>query len=134
MLQSLHTKTKALMLAGLMGIVMLLTMLSTAGATELHDAAKDGDIARIERLLKAGANADAKDNFGITSLHFAAGNGHNEVITSLLEAGADPNVKAKWGFTPLHRATENGHEEAITILLEAGANLKIKDRRRRYRP
>ena len=59
MLKPIHTKTKALMLAGLMGIVMLLTMLSTAEATELHDAAKDGDIARITALLDAGADPNA---------------------------------------------------------------------------
>ena len=56
------------MLAGLMGIVMLLTMLSTAEATELHDGAKDGDIARITALLDAGADPNTRDKWGDTAL------------------------------------------------------------------
>ena len=72
MLQSLHTKTKALMLAGLMGIVMLLAMLSTAGATELHNAAWTGDITKIERLLEAGVDPNARDKNDFTALHYAA--------------------------------------------------------------
>ena len=51
MLQSIHTKTKALLMAGLMTVLVVLAMLSNATATELHDAVKVGDIAKIERLL-----------------------------------------------------------------------------------
>ena len=55
MFTSLHTKTIALLMAGL----MLLATVTTATATELHDAAKHGNIKAIERLLEAGANVNA---------------------------------------------------------------------------
>ena len=105
MLKSLHTKTKALLMAGLkaglMAVLMLLTMLSTATATELHQAAKDGDNARITTLLDRGANIEARNKDGATPIHFAAYEGHTQAITALLDRSADPNSKDKWGKTAL---------------------------------
>ena len=107
MLKPIHTKTKALMLAGLMGIVMLLTMLSTAEAIELDDAAKDGDIARITALLDAWADPNTRNEYGLTPLHDAARYGTAAAITLLLDAGAHPNARDKWGDTALDLITED---------------------------
>ena len=42
----------------------------------MHSAAWDGDIKRIESLVKAGANVNAKDKDGWTPADIAEKNGH----------------------------------------------------------
>ncbi|HEY4638126.1 MAG TPA: ankyrin repeat domain-containing protein, partial [Burkholderiales bacterium] len=58
-----------------------------ASAAELHDAARRGDLAAVERLLAAGAQVDATDGGGATPLYLAAGEGHAAVVARLLAAG-----------------------------------------------
>ena len=101
-------------------------------AAKLNDAAKDGDIAKIERLLNKGADPDGKKpkgetEGGFTPLHFAAVLGHADAIITLLNAGADLNARDQSGNTPLHGAARSGRPEAITALLDAGAHPNAKD-------
>src|SRR5436190_7627501 len=62
------------------------------GSTALHWAAHNGDVDIVERLIKAGANINAKNEFGSTPLIEAATSGSTGVIDSLLKAGADANT------------------------------------------
>ena len=55
----------------------------------------------IKVLLDAGADVDARDEFGRTVLMWAAGNGTPENIKVLLDAGADLNVRTWEGGTAL---------------------------------
>ena len=130
MLQSIRTKTKALLMAGL----MVLAMFTTATATELHDAARDGDIAKIERLLDAGANPNARVESGFTALQIAALSGHADAITALLDAGADTNARVEKNITPLHAAAILGHADAIIALLNGGANINARDKKESATP
>ena len=52
-----------------------------------------GNIATVELLLKAGANANASDNNGMTPIIWAARYGDAERVEALVAAGADPAVK-----------------------------------------
>ncbi|KAK4207886.1 ankyrin repeat-containing domain protein [Rhypophila decipiens] len=54
----------------------------------------------IEQLLKAGADANAKDNDGWTPLHWASENDHDAVVQQLFEAGADANANDGYDWTP----------------------------------
>lgn len=67
---------------------------------ELLDASKKGDVEKVKKLLKEGADANAKDRFGFTPLHYTALNGHFEVVKLLIERGADVNAKDKDGGLP----------------------------------
>ena len=63
----------------------------------LHDAARVGDVARLEELLEAGKArgkkiVDVVDNNGMTAMYTAALHGRKEVIALLTANGA--NVKA----------------------------------------
>src|SRR5688572_23791761 len=65
----------------------------TPAAEELWDAARAGDLARVNAALAKGANIDAKTRYGVTALMFAADKGHTEVVRLLLEKGADTNIQ-----------------------------------------
>src|SRR5262245_33286678 len=62
-----------------------------ASASPLHDAAKEGDLARIEQLLAQGA--DINERAGpATALHYAIQQGHVKAAELLINRGADINA------------------------------------------
>lgn len=95
------------------------------GATPLQGAAwKNGNVAVIDALLKAGADINAKSNDGATALMIAAlYNPNPEVILELLKAGADPKVKNTDGKTAFDYAQTRADLKGTDALtkLEAGS-------------
>ena len=53
------------------------------------EAAKAGDIARLEGFLKSGVRVNARDQWDDTALTWAAQNGRVEACRLLAKAGAD---------------------------------------------
>ena len=100
----------------------LLGMLHAADGTDLHDAAKDGDLARIERLLDAGRNVDGLNRQEHTALREAVDAGQENAVDLLLNRGADPNIPGKWRITPLNSAITKGNASIARKLLQAGAD------------
>ncbi|MBR5609337.1 MAG: ankyrin repeat domain-containing protein [Elusimicrobiaceae bacterium] len=88
--------------------------------------ASNAPIARI--LLSAGANVNAKDDFGNTALLAACDKDKNGVIKVLLAAGANVNAKDSNGNTPLLEACFWGKKDAVKVLLAAGADVNVKDK------
>ena len=81
----------------------------------------------IERLLKNGADVNAKGLWGKTPLHQAK-MANYKIIKLLLEKGADPNIQDKKGQTPLNLfAGHIGEVRTIQLLIDHGANASIKD-------
>lgn len=92
---------------------------------ELFAAARKGDLEMVKSLLKRGADANAKTEYGATPLFFACDRGHLEVVRVLIEHGADVKVADKfYGMTPLVRAMGKDHGEVVKLLLEKGAPTK----------
>ena len=96
--------------------------------TGLYEAAKCGDAARCEQLLRAGAVADAPGEYGWTPLMRAAWEGHTEAVRVLLQHGAKVSAQDAEGFTPLAAAVSRGRTEAARLLIEAGADVREKNR------
>ena len=58
----------------------------------LHAAAAKGDVAAIEKLVRAGAPVDARDGHNRTPLHVAAFMHKTDAARALMQLGADANA------------------------------------------
>lgn len=90
----------------------------------LHSAAGIGDTVALRRLLDAGADPDALDEYNrMAPLHWAAQTGQAESIALLVAAGADTEARSGGtDVTPLHEAVFRNHPDAARVLLEGGAD------------
>ncbi|MBE7422794.1 MAG: ankyrin repeat domain-containing protein [Zoogloeaceae bacterium] len=98
-----------------------------AGEHPIHDAARLGTAAEVQRLLQADPAArDARNQLGATPLHLAATNGDGGPLKALLAAGASVNARDREDNTPLHLAAYSDKHENARLLLEAGADAQAK--------
>ena len=72
----------------------------------MHQAASEGDIDLVKRLVTAGAIINRRNKLEFTPLHLAARYGHTDVVTFLLENRAKGNMKG-------------GEDEETPLLLAA---------------
>jgi ankyrin repeat protein len=100
--------------------VALFVCLDAAYSAEVHEAAKSGDIVKLEALLdKDPGLLYSKDEQGKTPLHWATGRGQLEAIKVLLDKyHTDINVRNNNEGTPLHVAASQAQAEAARILIQ----------------
>ncbi len=90
---------------------------------DLHEAAEQGDVGEVKRLLAAGADVNASDDDGGTALHWAVAKDNLEIARLLLQHGADPNAGADRDMAPLGLAAIGGRTKMATLLCEHGAEV-----------
>jgi uncharacterized protein len=97
------------------------------GTTPLHWAVFNGDVAKVDALLKARADVNARNRFGSTPLYEAALAGNTVLIKKLLKARANPNVANDGGMTALMLVARTPNVEAAEALLKAGADVNARE-------
>lgn len=96
--------------------------------TPLLLAVEKGHREACDILLKAGANANARDKDGLNSLDRAVLNDKVEIVRLLADQHKELLDIAMYGKkAPLLSAAEKGHLAVCEILLNAGANIKTTD-------
>jgi hypothetical protein len=91
---------------------------------QLMNAAVEGDVGLVRRLLQAGsADPSAKDALGRSALIGAAWQGHAHVASMLMDAGANIDAVDNEGSTVVMVAVMNEHADVLAKLLAAGANV-----------
>lgn len=95
--------------------------------TELLAAAREGDIGRVARWLRLGANVDAVDSSGSSALSLSALEGHVWVVSKLLDANANLELRDARGRTNLLHASAGGHAIVVQKLIDAGADVNARD-------
>ena len=88
---------------------------------EKEMAAAEGDTAKVQQLIEAGAEIAWEDEFGSTALHCACTNGHVLCARLLLTGRASVDQTNKNGATALHVACCDGHDNCAELLLAANA-------------
>jgi outer membrane protein assembly factor BamB len=108
-----------------LGLSLLLVALAVRAedpGEALREAARRGDVARIDALLTAGAPVDAPARYGQTPLYFAAEKGHLAAARRLVERGANVNAENTFfAESPLEVALRESHLEVVRYLLAHGA-------------
>ncbi|KAI0386406.1 hypothetical protein F5Y04DRAFT_121841 [Hypomontagnella monticulosa] len=87
----------------------------------LVQAASDGDIDKVAKLLSIGCNVNARDRWGWSALSMCAYGGHVAIARLLLEHGADLYNVDVDGDTPMQIASTRGHSEVAILFDEAQA-------------
>merc|ERR1712205_168519 len=119
-------------------------------SVSLHDAARRGDLQKVQEFLKDGKDVNSKDFKGVTPLgyavghdqlstvkvlvdakanvndgnsavHFAAGYGRVKVLEHLLARGGNASKVNQMGMTPMAAAQQNNQQQAVAILQRHGA-------------
>ena len=90
----------------------------------MHDAAKTGNLAELNLMIKsAPERINEADGYGYSPLHRAAQCGQEAAISRLLSAKADVHKTENNGWTPLHLAAHNDQAAAVSLLLSAKADV-----------
>jgi ankyrin repeat protein len=98
-----------------------------SSANDLTDALKARNLAKVRRLVAAGANVNEVVRRDYP-LNIAATFGPAKSVSILLESGANPNQPGRDGRYPLHNAVVMSHTDIVALLLKAGASVDAKDR------
>jgi len=94
---------------------------------ELLQAAKQGNLKKLNELLSKGADVNAKDGNGNSVLLYAIKHNKVEAVNFLLSKGANLEAKNKNIRTPLMFAIIEENAEMVKFLLSKGAKLEAKD-------
>lgn len=95
---------------------------------QLHRAAQDGDLARVNDLIDRKYPLNRFDELGKTPIHYAVQDNRLEVVRRLIEAGANVNAHDERvaGNTPLGDGAGECTYEMAKVLIDAGADPTIR--------
>ena len=86
-------------------------------------AARHGDVAVLNVLIRAGCDLDWRAGDGSTPVYAAARHGHAAALDLLLKAGCDFDEANYDEMTPAQAAAKYGHSAALSVLIEAGCDV-----------
>jgi len=119
---------EAPMTANLGLFFLLMSMPSVAYTSELHDAARNGDVDAVRVILADGVDIDESDFMAGAPIHLAIMEGHVAVASALIAAGADLEAVGEIGGAhPLHTAARNNQPAMVALLMDKGAKFEAKN-------
>jgi len=114
-----HHRLRLLTIVGFIALASA----ATVPRAPIADAAMQGDVATVRKLIAQGANVNVAQGDGMTALHWAAEHGDSDMTTLLLRAHANVKATTRIGnYTPLHIASKAGSGAIVRALLKAGSD------------
>ena len=109
----------------------------TSSMEAIHQAAWDGDVAAIDRLVAEDGgrlNAQIQGEMtvvrlnvsGCTPLMLAAHQGHDAAVARLLALGADVGLQSANGVPVIHWSCAHDKSATLALLLDAGASMDTR--------
>merc|ERR1711959_648279 len=92
-------------------------------SVSLHDAARRGDLQRLQEFLQDGKDVNAKDFKGVTPLGYAVGHDQLSMVKVLIDAKANINDVDSAGNSAVHFAAGYGKVKILEHLLARGATV-----------
>jgi len=108
--------------------LLLALVLFAAGSPDLLVAIHNGDHARVQKLLGAGADVNTADGEGTTALMHAVIESDVKMMKLLMDHGANVNTRNSADSTALMYAAATDFAKT-QLLLNAGADVKVKGKR-----
>lgn len=90
----------------------------------LVNAAGNGDLALVKKLIRDGIDLNNADSSGQTPLIRASYCGRFEIVRFLVDNKADLDTKNMGGYTALHWASTQNHLDVVNYLIEKGIDIK----------
>lgn len=101
---------------------------SENGSHLLIDAAAEGNIREMDKLIERGIKVDSpEEEVGMTALMAAALFDKTQSIVFLLNKGANIHARSKVGQTALMYAARIGSSKTIQILLDNKSDIHVRD-------
>lgn len=99
------------------------------GRSALSWACAQGDLNKVESLLRKGADPNLGDSEGRTPLHHTSYSINERCVEVLLESGAAAGPENRRGGTPLHDITHRNRctNEILEIFVRFEANIDVTD-------
>ena len=91
-------------------------------ADDLFNAASQGNINLIGRLIREGLNINVANRERETALHIAAARGRYSAVIYLINHGANIHARTIKNWLPLHHATRFRHANIANYLLKKGVS------------
>merc|ERR1711934_1079060 len=91
-------------------------------SVSVHDAARRGDLQRLQEFLKDGKDVNSKDFKGVTPLGYAVGHDQLSVVKVLIDAKANLNDVDSAGNSAVHFAAGYGRVKVLEHLLARRAD------------
>jgi protein-disulfide isomerase len=130
-------RARSLFLKLVESVVLAIVLLLTGGLAcaqpastpaDIYTVIRSGDLQAVRQLLAAGAQVDARDNWGRTPLIVALQQGKTAIVELLIERGASISMTDAWGRTPLLVATQLRNTAAIRLLLSRRADVNVANK------
>jgi ankyrin repeat protein len=92
-------------------------------------ASARGDLSRVQRLLREGAQVNQRNSDGQAAIHSAAQSKNVLVVEALIQAGADVNARSVGNVTPSMLSLDMafGEPDISLALIRAGADVNVAD-------
>jgi len=113
---------------GTAGSLRAATPADPDGTTPLHWAVYNSNGDEVRRLIRSGADVNARNDYGATPLTEAAEAGDVDILGQVLKAGADPEAGNEDGQTALMILARTSNIAAADLLLKHRAKVNAAEK------